>query len=88
MDYNLFHSFLHERQQRVSSGNHICTWRAVNKGTTQGSVSSAYVFNVFLKDLNVFHNDVPLLFKYADDSTIKAPVSSNSALSHRLVELF
>ena len=80
MDYNLFHIFLHERQQHVSSGNHICTWWAVNKGTTQGSVSSAYVFNVFL--------NVPLLFKYADDSTIKAPVSSNSALSDRLVELF
>ena len=47
--------FLHERQQRVSSGNHFCTWKAVNKGTTQG---------------NTFYNDVPALFKYADDSTI------------------
>ena len=52
---------------------------------TQGSVSGPYLFNVFLNDLNIFHNDVPALFKYADDLTIIAPVSSNSDLSHRLV---
>ena len=35
--------------------------------------SGPYLFNVFLKGLNIFHNDVPVLFKYADDSTIIAP---------------
>ena len=30
---NWYHSFLHERQQRVLSGNHVCTWEAVNKST-------------------------------------------------------
>ena len=30
---NWYHRFLHERQQRVSSGNHVCTWKAVNKST-------------------------------------------------------
>ena len=79
---------MHERQQRVSSGNHDCTWEEVNKGTTQGSVSGPYPFNVFLNDLNIFHSDVPALFKDADDSTIIAPVSSNSDPSDRLVELF
>ena len=34
---NLYHSFLHERQQRVSSGNHVCTWQAVNKGNDSGN---------------------------------------------------
>ena len=57
-------------------------------GTTLGSVSGPNLFNVFLNDLNIFHNDVPVLFKYADDSTILAPVNTNSDSSDRLVELF
>ena len=41
------------------------------------------LFNVFLNDLEVFTNDTPVLFKYADDSTIVAPVwkDSNQFLS-------
>ena len=35
-------------------------------------------FNVFLNDLEVFMNDTPMLFKYADDSTIVAPVWKDS----------
>jgi len=52
-------------------------------------VLAAHTFLMFFfNDLNIFYNDVPALFKYADDSTIIAPVSSNSDPSHRLVELF
>ena len=60
---NWYHNCLHERQQHVSSGNHLCTWQAVNKGTTQGSVSGLHLFKVFLNDLNIFHNDIHVLFK-------------------------
>ena len=83
-----YHSILLERQQRVSSGNHVCTWEAGNKGTTQGSVSGPYRFNVFLNDLNIFHKDVLALYKCADGSTIIAPVSSSSDPSDCLVKLF
>ena len=85
---NWYHSVLDERQQHFSSGNHVCTWQAVNKGTTQGSVSGPYLFNVFLNDLDIFDNDVPVLLKYADDSTILAPVNTNFGPSDRLVGLF
>lgn len=85
---NWYHSFLHERQQRVSSSNHVCTQKVVNKRTTQGSVNGPYLFNAFLNDINIFHNDVTAFFKCADDSTITAPVSSISDPSDRLVELF
>ena len=85
---NWYLSVLDERQQHFSSGNHVCTWQAVNKGTTQGSVSGPYLFNVFLNDLDIFDNDVPVLLKYADDSTILAPVNTNFGPSDRLVGLF
>ena len=68
-----YHSFLSNRQQRISVNDHSCDWVCVNKGTTQGSVGGPYLFNVFLNDLEVFMNDMPVLFKYADDSTIVAP---------------
>ena len=47
-----------------------------------------YLFNVFLSDLEVFMNDTPMLFKYADDSTIVAPVWKDSDTSVDLVNQF
>ena len=54
--------------------NHLHEWKGVNKGTTQGSVSGPYLFNVFLNDLEIKLGSTPALFEYADDSTIVAPV--------------
>ena len=71
---NWYHSFLSNRQQRISVNDHSCNWVCLNKGTTKGSVGGPYLFNVFLNYLEVFMNDTPVLFKYADGSTIVTPV--------------
>ena len=49
------------------SGNYHCGRKAVNKGTTQGSVSGPHLFNIFLDDLETTYDGFPALFKYADD---------------------
>ena len=71
---NWYQSFLVDRKQRISSNNYIGDWKIVNKGTTQGSVSGPYLFNVFLNDPELNLENCPALFKYADDTTIVAPV--------------
>jgi len=67
---------------------HLVTMFVLGRQSTRERVREVLAALVFLNDLNIFHNDVPVLFKYADDSTILAPVSSNSDQSDRLVELF
>ena len=47
-------------------------------GTTQGSVSGPYLFNVFINDLEINLKGRPALLEYADDSTIIVPLSSLS----------
>ena len=39
-------NFLKDRKQRVCCNNFECDWKPVNKGTTQGSVSCPYLFNI------------------------------------------
>ena len=74
---NWCHSFFSNGQHRISVNGRSCNWVYVNKGTTQGSVGGPYLYNVSLNDLEVFMNDTPVLFKYADDSTVVAPVWKN-----------
>ena len=42
-----------DRKQRLCCNNFECDWKPVDKGTTQGSVSGFYLFNIFLNDLNI-----------------------------------
>ena len=42
---NWYHSFLSNRQQRISVDGHSCNWVCVNKGTTQGSVGGPIMFS-------------------------------------------
>ena len=46
---NWYLNFLKDRKQRVCCNNFECDWKPVNQGTTQGSVSGPYLFNIFLK---------------------------------------
>ena len=75
--HNWYLSFLKERQQRVVWSHNVCEWKAVNQGTTQGSVSGPYLFIVFLNDLDGTLNSQSCIVKYADDSTIISPVYNN-----------
>jgi len=44
----------------------------VDQGTTQCSVSGPYLFNIFINDIEIYLDTLPVLFKYADDSNIIA----------------
>ena len=72
---NWYRSFLADRRQRVIYNGITSEWRAVNKGTIQGSVSGPYLFNVFLNDLELSDEENTPLTKYADDSTILAIIT-------------
>ena len=85
---NWYLNFLKDRKQRVCCNNFECDWKPVNQGTTQGSVSGPYLFNIFLNDLNITLGNHDALFKYADDSTIIAPVWKEVNYSDQLVSQF
>ena len=69
----------------VCCNNFEWDWKPVNKGTTQCSVSGPHLFNIFLNDFNITLGSHDALFKYADDSTIIAPVWKEVDYSDQLV---
>ena len=55
---NWYISFLRDTKQRVVSNGIACNGKSVNRGTTQGSVSGPYLFNIFINDLTVVRSTV------------------------------
>ena len=53
--------------QRVVKNNVICDWKHVNKGTTQGRMSSSYLLSIFPNDLEISMGGETICIKYADD---------------------
>ena len=85
---NWYLSFLEKRQQRVVYNGFEGQWREVKRGTTQGSVSGPYLFNVFINDLEINLEGRPALFKYADDSIIIVPFWGNGQCRTDLADQF
>ena len=85
---NWYLNFLSNRQQHVIYNGFEGQWKVINRGTTQGSVSGPYLFNIFINDLEINLNNQPALFKYADDTTIVIPVWANSPCRTDLVDQF
>ena len=79
---------MRDRKQRVIFSSSVCDWKTVNKGTTQGSVSGPYFFNIFLNDLEIKLGNETLGFKSADDCTITAPVYDDIDNSADLINQF
>ena len=65
---NWYLSFLENHQQCMIQNSFLGQWKCVNRGTTHGSVSGPYLLSIFVNDNH------PALFKYADDSTLIAPL--------------
>ena len=62
--------------------------KCINRGTTQGSVSGPYLFSIFINDLEISIDNHPALSKYADDSTLIAPIWSTGHCRTDLVVQF
>ena len=75
---NWYLSFLKDRKQRLVFCNTVCSWHSVNKGTTQGSVSGPFLFNLFINDLAITDNSNTSMIKYADDTTIQVNITRSA----------
>ena len=85
---NLSLDFLKDRQQRVMHNTFKGSWRTVNLGTGQATVSGPHLFKIFLNDLEISRDNCTFLYQYKDDSAIIAHVvRSGGQVSDQLYNL-
>ena len=81
-----FHSYLTDRQQRVTQSGVVTDWKPVSKGVPQGSCLSPLLFNIYIRKLPSVTKNKSILF--ADDVTNSASGQNVETVSQRLVEGF
>ena len=80
---NLLFSNLKNRKQRVRLNNTYSEWIDILFGVSQGSILGPLLFNIFLCDLFLFLDDIPVA-NYADDNT---PYCTGLKISDVLIKL-
>ena len=80
---NLLFSYLKNRKQRVRLNNTYSEWIDILFGVPQGSILGPLLFNIFLCDLFLFLDDIPVA-NYADDNT---PYCTGLKISDVLIKL-
>lgn len=66
----LIRSYLTNRWQRVKIGSERSSWRRLQHGVPQGSLTGPLLFNVFLNDLLHKLSDSCIVYNYADDNSL------------------
>ena len=79
----LLFSYLKNRKQRVRLNNTYSEWIDILFGVPQGSILGPLLFNIFLCDLFLFLDDIPVA-NYADDNT---PYCTGLKISDVLIKL-
>ena len=65
----LAYDYLSNRNQRVKFNETLSFWRDIEYGVPQGSILGPLLFNLHLRDLSYFLDDVDAA-SYADDTTL------------------
>ena len=78
-------SFLSNRKQRVVVAGFVSEFASINRGVPQGTVLGSILFSIMVNDIRPVYPERNLLLKYADDLTLRVPVSAHQ--NHAFIEV-